>query len=173
VPVVRSLLTASWGAESAPDVFEGLLYRVTPSPRLKIAGRMGNGLALNETGSMSPSEPDQAIYIVANSLGKVDVADLKALSEHSARHIDHVKDLRNMIWSTTQLDGVQAYEIVADGTDARSGKPIKMYQVLASNGSGYFLIQGFVLAERASEMVEEFRRVTATFRRVQQEHLEP
>ena len=42
-----------------------------------------------------------------------------------------------------------------------------MYQVPASNGSGYFLIQGFVLAERATEVVEEFSRVTATFRRVQ------
>lgn len=167
VPVVRSLLTASWGPESASDVFEGLLYRVSPSPRLKIAGRMANALALNETGSMTPSDPDQAIYIVGNSLGKIDVVDLKALSERRARQTDIAKDVRNMVWSTNQLDGLEAYEIVADGTDAKSGKPIKVYQVLASNGSGYFLIQGIVLAERATEMLEEFRRVTATFRRVQ------
>jgi hypothetical protein len=166
-PVVRSLLTASWGTESAPDVFEGLLYRVSPSPRLKIAGRMTNVLMLNESGSMPPSDPDQAFYVVGNSLGKVDVADLKALSEQRARHADTIRDLRNLVWSATQLDGLQAYEIVADATDVKTGTHTKFYQVLASDGAGYFLVQGFVIAERASEMLQEFRRVTATFRRVQ------
>ena len=166
-PLVRSLLTASWGAESAPDVFEGLLYRVSPSRRLKIAGRMANMLLLNESGSMSPSGPEQALYIVGNSLGKVDVADLKMLSERRALQSDHAKDLKNIVWSATQLDGLQAYEFLADATDVKTGTHIKLYQVLASDGAGYFLIQGMVIAERASEMVEEFRRVTATFRRVQ------
>jgi hypothetical protein len=166
VPLVRSLLSASWVADSVPFVFEGLLFQVTPSARLKIAARMTNVLLLNESGIIDPPGTDQAFYLVGNFPDKVDVADLKTHSEQRARQIRHSKDLRNLVWSTTQLDGLQAFELVADATDVKTGKHTTFYQVLASDGEGHFLVQGSVVAERASEMVEEFRRVTATFRRV-------
>src|SRR5687768_14841330 len=45
----ESVLTARWAVAGAPpDHFEGLSFRVSPTPSLKIAGRMSNMLMLTE-----------------------------------------------------------------------------------------------------------------------------
>jgi len=43
---------------------------------------------------------------------------------------------------------------------------MKLYQVIAPEGEGYFIVQGLVIAGRAPAILPEFKRVTATFRRI-------
>ena len=49
----------------------------------------------------------------------------------------------------------------------RSGLPLRFYQVIAPDNGGYFIFQGLVGSNIATEYLPEFRRLTASFSRRQ------
>lgn len=160
----RSLLGAEWTNGARPDPFDGLLFRVDPTPNLKIAGRVSNVLMLTDTGTTSIG-PDGAIYGVANSIGQGEIADLRSFSEQRAKKTTNTAALQNMSGTFVTVDGLNSYELMADGKDEKTGRRIKLYQVIVPDRAGYFIIQGIVALERAPEFVPEFRQITGTFRR--------
>jgi len=163
----RVLMGAELGTRTnAPDVFEGLNFTVTPSRRLKVAGRVGNLLALTETGTMAPTDnPDAALYFVGHSLGPVPVGDLEQFSATRLRQTTRIKGLTNQTGHSMSLGGLAAYQLEADTSDARTGRPVHIYQVIAPDDAGYFIVQGLVSPARAVAMVAEFEQITATFQR--------
>jgi hypothetical protein len=164
--IKASLLGARLGATAiAPDPFEGLGFRVTPTTRLKVAGRVGDLLTLTETGSMAPSRPDAALYFVGHSFANVAINDLRTFSESRLNQTTRTRGITAVKGQRTQLNGLDAYELEADANDARTGRPVRIYQVIAPDQAGYFIVQGFVSPARAAEMVAEFRALTGTFRR--------
>ncbi len=161
----RSLLSVTVTVESAPDPFEGLTFRVTPTRRLRIAGRMSSMLVLSESGTLSPADPDVGFYIVGHSMGAAKMEGLQSFSEARARQTTHTTDIRNITGRSITLDALPAYELQADATDPGSGRVMKMYQVIGVDDDGYVIIQGFVSARRSAEVLPEFKKVTATFQR--------
>jgi hypothetical protein len=147
------------------DPFEGLQFRVTPTGRLKLAGRVGNLLALSETGTLTPGTPDASLYFVGHSVGEVAIGDLRAFSERRLAQTTRTRGITDVAGRRTQLNGLDAYELEANATDAKSGRPLRIYQVIAPDEAGYFIIQGFVSPARAAAVMPEFRAVTATFQR--------
>jgi hypothetical protein len=163
--IKRSVLTARLDGAGTPDTFEGLTFRVTPTRRLRIAGRLANMLMLTESGTLSPGDPDVAIYAVGHSLAAARIDDLRTFAESRARQTAHTTNLRNVTGRSTSLDGLSAYELQADATDAASGRAMKLYQVMAVDDDGYFIIQGLVSGRRWPEVLSEFKQVTSSFRR--------
>ena len=162
----RSLIGARLGlAAAAPDPFEGLGFRITPTARLKMAGRVGNLLTLTETGTVTPGNPDAALYFAGHSLGSVEIGDLRAFSETRLAQTTRTRGITGVTGRATALDGLEAYELEANATDAQTGRPVRLYQVVAPDPGGYYIVQGFVSPARAAEVVPEFKRVTSTFRR--------
>lgn len=47
----------------------------------------------------------------------------------------------------------------------RPGSAVRLYRVIAAQEDGYVIIQGLVGADRETEMIPEFRRLTESFRR--------
>jgi hypothetical protein len=163
---VRTSVLSATRASAAPraaDHFEGLPFRVTPTPALKIAGRISNMLVLTETGSMAPQGSDTAIFIVGTSLAEVGMEDLRAFAETRVRQTDKVSSVRIVEGRDVRLGGRAAYEIVAEATEEGGGKSLTVYQVLLPDGGGYVLMQGLVSASRGAALVPEFRRVANTF----------
>ena len=150
---------------SVADPFEGLQFRVTPTGRLKLAGRVGNLLALTETGTLTPGTPDASLYFVGHSVGGVAIGDLRAFSERRLAQTTRTRGITDVAGRRTQLNGLDAYELEGNATDTKTGRPVRMYQVIAPDEAGYFIIQGFVSPARAAEVMPEFRSVTATFQR--------
>jgi hypothetical protein len=74
--------------------------------------------------------------------------------------------LRNARGRPIRVDGLDAYELLADATHRGSGMPIQFYQVIAPADGTYIIFQGFVETDRAAEFLTEFRHITETFRRV-------
>ena len=162
--IQRALLSTSWGAAS-PNAFEGLPFRVTPTSKLKLARRVSNMLTLTESGTMGSPGSSEALYLVGHSIGRGGVGDLRSFSEARARQTTLTKSVGNFTGRTVQIDGLDAYELEAEAVDARSGAPMRLYQVIVPDETGYFIAQGLSRADRAAELFPEFRAVTASFRR--------
>jgi hypothetical protein len=160
-----SLLTARWGADAPADPFEGLSFRVAPTTALKIAGRVNSMLLLTESGEIGPHGPDAAIFIVGNSLGPIDLSDLKAFAVTRARQTGQLRDLRASQQAAISIDDGPAYELVGEGTDVKTGVLVTLYQVVLADRGGYVLMQGLVASTRAAAAVPEFRKVAQTFHR--------
>jgi hypothetical protein len=165
---VLSTTITSAAAAQARDLFEGLLFRVQPSAKLKIATRVGNTLLLNETGTMEPVKGDGALYVVGNSVADAAIGDLGAFAKARANKTAQIKDLRNIAERRVKLDGLEASEIVADAIDPMSGAPLRFYQVIAPDKGGYFIVQGLVGAQRGKEFLGQFREVTGSFKRARE-----
>lgn len=163
--VQASLLTASWNAEAVDDPLEGLLFRVTPTSRLKLAQRMSNMILLTESGTVERQGPGDPLYIVGNSISSAGIHNLPAFSEARARQTAQMKDVRNFKGQAVKVDGLDGYELLADAKDSRTGTPMSLYQVIVPDVTGYFIVQGLISAGRSDEVLPEFRRITATFRR--------
>jgi hypothetical protein len=162
-PMRTAVLSSSFGA-APKDAFEGLLFRIAPSAKLKLAGRVSNMLLLNESGTTTPVAPEAPLYVIGSSMGEAAIGDLPAFAQARAAKTAKVKDVRNFKGQPIKLDGLDAYELVADATDAKSGKALRLYQVIAPEGNNYFIAQGLVGAQRAAEFVPEFQRVTGSFK---------
>ena len=165
--VRASLLTARWNSATtaAPDPFEGLAFRVTPTRTLKIAGRVNNLLTLTESGSMTQQSVSAAMLFVGTSLAPVKLDDLAGYAEARALKTAQLKGLRISQRASITIDGASGHELVAEGSDVKTGRAVTLYQVMAPEGDGYVLIQGLVASSRAAVMVPEFRQVAQSYRR--------
>lgn len=164
-PLRASLLTATWDFAMQLDPFEGLPYRVTPGPKLKYAMRMHHLLIFNETGSKT-AKPPEAMMIVGLSFQPRAIDDLKAFSEHRIREIHQIKDLADIQGRTIEVAGEAAYEIVARATDGKTNTQVCVYQVIAPDPGGYYIMQGFVPIERAQEWLPAFQAVAHSLVRI-------
>ena len=162
--IKSALLSASWGA-SAPSAFEGLPFRITPTPSLKLAKRVSNMLMLTESGTIGTPGSSEALYLIGHSIGQGDIGDVRTFSEARARQTTLIKSLGNFAGRTIQVDGLDAYQLEADAVDARSRALMRLYQVIVPDETGYFIAQGISPANRAAELFAEFKKVTASFRR--------
>jgi hypothetical protein len=164
-PLKESLLTVKSNVAGAPDHFEGLPFRVSATPTLKIAGRVSNLLLLNESGRMTPQGPDSALLAIGSSVAPVKIDDIRAFSEQRAAQTRQLKGIRITSGSPITIDGHAAYELVGEGTDTATGRLVTLYQVVMPDSGGYVLMQGMVAASRSTAMIPEFRRAASTFRK--------
>ena len=163
--IKRSILSVTWESKTSDDPFEGLLYRIEPTEKLKFAGRVGNMLMFNESGSKGPLHSNEPHYIVGNSVNSTTVDNVRSFSEARATTTASLKDIKQLNGRELTVDGLKGYELLADAKYDKTGAPTRLYQVIAVDEQGYFIIQGIVPTERAEEWVPEFQKLTASFRR--------
>jgi hypothetical protein len=163
-PMRTAVLSTHATAATPPDTFEGLRFRVSPSASLKIAGRMNNMLMLTETGTIGPHGPDAAVFLIGPSVSAVPIDDLKTFAIQRAQQTKQLKNVRIAQQQPTAIAGASAHELVAEGTDAATGRTVTLYQVVVPDEGGYVLMQGLVTSTRGTAMVPEFRRIAKSYR---------
>jgi len=164
--VIRaSVLTASL-TQGPGDPYEGLLFRVEPTPVLKLSDRVSNLLIFTEAGKKGVLGPGEPLYIVGSSIGPGASGDLQAFSKARAQQTEKITDIRIVGGREIEVGGLAAWELLADAKDEKSGIPVRFYQVIVPDGGGgYFIVQGFVATDRAVELLPEFRKLTESFRK--------
>jgi hypothetical protein len=168
--IKQSLLTTSWGRSESSGPFEGLPFRVTPNAKLKLARRVSNMLMFTESGTIGTPGSTEALYIAGHSIGQGQIGDVRRFSETRATQTSLTKGVSNNTGRLVQVSGLDAYELEADAADARSGRAMRLYQVIIPDETGYFILQGLVRADRAGEIFPEFKALTASFRRLSPSH---
>lgn len=152
--------------EGPMDPFEGLSFRVTESPRLKIATRMANMIALNEAGSIANPQPGAAILVVGSSFSEADLADVEAFSRERIQQTATVSGISDVAGQPITIDGITGYELTANALSQRSSMPLRLYQVVLPEGRHYILVQGVVQADQADAFIPEFTAVARSLRRI-------
>ena len=162
-----TLLSASWsGAPRKVNPYEGLMFRVDPTPKLKLAGRVGALLVFSETGSMQPSNAADAMMVVGNSISDVKIDNVETFARVRASKTTRIGPLRNLQGRAVTADRLKGYELVGETNDLKSGQALRMYQLVVADDKNYYLAQGFVSPEHAAVMIPEFRKITGSFRRL-------
>lgn len=162
---MRSAVLSAQLREGQLDPFEGLGFRVTESPRLRVATRVSNALLLNEAGNLSHPRPGDTGFVVGRSIAEVDLADLEAFSRRRLQQTATLSGITNVSGQPVTIDGIHGFELLADALNTGTSIPMRIYQVVLPEGSHYILIQGLVRADQADELVPEFRAVAQSLRR--------
>lgn len=164
-PLRAALLGATWTAGAARDPYEGLPFRLTATDTLKLARRVSNNVAFTESGKLPPASPDEALFVVGVSTSAVAPSNLAAFSAKRARATESLTEFGDLAGTPVKVAGLDAYEIVVPAKDAKTGAAKRLFQVIALDGSGYWVAQGIAPEARADALVEEFRRIVASLRR--------
>lgn len=165
-PLKQSVLSATRDANMKIDPWDGLQYRVAPGAPLKFAKRISNTVMFNESGTLGSNDPGEAIYLVGSSVADPGLADLKTFSEQRAAAMPQLKNLTVTGGRKVKVDGMEAYELLANAADARTDVLIRFYQTIAKEPGGYYIFVGAVRARDGDAMVKAYREATATFKRV-------
>jgi hypothetical protein len=165
LPIKRAILSASWGGTVKAAPYEGLAFHADPTPALKLAGRVGNALVFSESGSMTHGDPSQAILVMGSSVSDVSIPNVERFARDRASRSTQVGPLRNVVGRALTRDGLPGYELVAQANDARTGREVRMYQLVLVDQRTYYLAQGFVSADRARLILDQFRQITGSFQR--------
>jgi hypothetical protein len=159
--------TARWSRSPADaDPLAGLPYRVEP-PGLQLAQRMGAVLAFTRDGRMPVADPADPIWVVGRSHSAVGIDDPSAFARRRLQQTATVKGATVQDEREVSIDGLPGIELIASATDAQTGAPVTVHQVLLvdAQGQAYYLLQGIVGAGQAARDVELFRAAAQTFRR--------
>jgi len=164
-PVRAAVLSTTLAQAASGDPLEGLPFRVDAGKGLKLAGRVSNMLLFNESGGRQGTDPREALYVIGPSVGAPPASDLKAFSEQRARQTVQVRDLRIVSGKKVTVDGLAGYELLADGADRETGAPMRLYQVIATDPGGYYIMQGLSGRDRTDTFVPQFRAMTQSLKR--------
>ena len=163
-PMKQAVLSARW-SQAPADPLEGIGFRVTTGPRLRIATRLGNSVAINETGTLPNAEPGAPLLVIGRSVAEVDLSDLEAFARGRMTQMPGISDHSNVSGGPLTIDGGSAYQLSADAVQIDDSTPLKLYQVVLAEGSHYILTQGFVAADRAADFIPEFESIARSLRR--------
>jgi len=163
-PIRQAVLSARRSAGPL-DPFDGLGFRITEGPRLRIAKRMSNMLMLNEGGTPGNLASGAPMLVVGSSLGEVDLSNVEAFARRRLTQIDSTLRMSNVSGGPVTIDGAPGWELFADAPESQVWEPTRIYQVVLAEGSHYILVQGFVGPERAADFIPEFQAVARSLRR--------
>ncbi|HVH12845.1 MAG TPA: hypothetical protein VM759_07330 [Longimicrobium sp.] len=164
-PMRQAVLTARRGAPPS-DPLAGLGFQLDLG-RLRVAERMGNTLALNESGALPNEDVAEPLVVVGRSVAPADLSDLEAFSRRRVTRLGNLLEFTGISGGGPVTLAIGAgYELYADAVDTESGTAIRVYQVVIPDGDHYFLFQGLIGADRAHEVIPEYQALARTLRRM-------
>jgi hypothetical protein len=164
-PLKRAVLSARLADRAPENPLAGLNFRITEGPRLRIAGRLGNTLLLNESGQIPNPAPASPFLVVGASVSQVDLSDLEAFSRRRITQTVSFSRISNVTGTSVSIDGAPGYELFADAVHTESSTPVKLYQVVVAEGSHYHLVQASAGVEQAADFMPEFQAIARSLRR--------
>jgi hypothetical protein len=150
-------------AREAPVLFR-LDYKGPFEEDLSLLGTT-KGYRLKSARSRAPVDGAQPLFLVAPSLTVGPVANLGILANRLFQSIEQVLDKVIVTEGDLTAGGLNGIEIVGSGSDAKTGEPLLVYQVvLEAPHGGYFRLVGLSRESERQTYLTEFRKMTASFR---------
>lgn len=75
-----------------------------------------------------------------------------------------LKEISNISGRRITINGLNAYELVADAKDEKSDTAVVVYQTIVLGKERYYLMQGLVGASQRDQYLAEFRWIASTLK---------
>ncbi|MCE7940105.1 MAG: hypothetical protein DYG95_00705 [Chlorobi bacterium CHB1] len=160
-----SLLTVTWDSEKSVSPTEGLSFTLSEKGEMKLAKRMANMLIYTKGGIMPTEGEDVPLFIIGQSISKVNVEDPESLAKLSLLQNDSVADIEIEQPVKVLIDSLSGYEIIAKGMSAKSKQPTVIYQMMLFEDQNYYIMLGMVGSEKREAYLQVFREMAGSFRR--------
>jgi len=160
--LVHVLETARWSEASGPAPAVALSFQVKEVPPLRIVRSGNDSIVLSDPeivkGHVTP------LVTVGASQARVDATDLPAFAKSRLDETVSIHEISVEEQGPRALGSLQGYQITAKAKDTESGRPVRVRQILASDGSRYFLVQGIFDADDATRLGPAFEGVATSFK---------
>jgi hypothetical protein len=145
-------------------------FSITPPPSLKLDDQMiaGKMLLFSKEGKAGPdSDPNDPFFIAGQSLGNAVIKDRKQFAADRFLKTAHIKDVEVEATTPVKIDNLPGFESVGKASDAKTGKPLCVYQVILfePDGKQYVIMQGMVGEALRESTLKEFKAMARTFKR--------
>lgn len=157
-------MTVTWDSEKSVSPTEGLSFTLSEKGEMKLAKRMANMLVHTKGGSMPAEGEDVPLFVVGQSILKVNVEDPESLAKLSLLQNDSVTDLEIEKSSKVLIDSLSGYEIIAKGLGKKSKQPTVIYQTMLFENQNYYIMLGMVDSEKREAYLPVFKEMAGAFR---------
>jgi hypothetical protein len=160
--LVRVLESARWsqGSEAAAAP-HALSFQVREAAPLRIVRSAEDSIVLSDPAAVKGHVPP--LVAVGASQAHVDVGDLATFAKTRLDETVSIHEIAVESQGPRALGELQGYQIAARAKDAESGRAVRVQQILASDGTRYYLVQGIFDAEDAPRLAPAFEAVAASF----------
>lgn len=162
--ILESILSVVY--ESNKDVypFDEIEFKVDiENTKLKYANVIANAALYTVDGKVPTESADKTFYSIARSLGEIEIIDKKQYAIDRFKKIASVTDINPEKITDIEINGFSGYEIIAQGTNNKTGSAEQIYFVMLFNHNLYYLLIG-VAEDNFENNIELFNKVTNTFR---------
>ena len=160
----KSLLTTVYDSNKKINPFDTVDFEIsTEGTDIVFAKSVSNSLIFNRDGKIPSEAKDNASLIIAKAFSKVNILYKKLFAMNRIRQLPIEID-KIISTEPIEIDGIKDYEIVADGSDKKTGDKEKAYQVILFSDSLYYLIFGSSQSDFDNN-IELFRKLAKTFKR--------
>ena len=149
--------------ESLDDQIAALPFAIGDRAGLRVVRTMaGSGLYLTEGPHDTVKDASQPIVIVASNLGQAPPpAARAAFARKAIAGVKQIADLKIASETNDATGPVEWARIEGTGTDATTGTPIRVVQVVRFEGLGYVRVIGLA-REPSSDIAERTRRLAGS-----------
>lgn len=147
---------------------EQLDFELGKPKLLKLATVLNQAQIYTADGTMPAKSPSDPLLVAAKSFGRLPIADIADFAEMRLKQTAGTEILATeLVQPNTSDPQLQTCEIIATGKDQKSSVPLVIYQKVFAAPECYYLIVGMVGADRRDEILPEFQRMAAGFKRLQ------
>lgn len=161
----KSLLTAKWEPDKAVDSFADLPFVITSTPALKFSDRLINCLAYTEDGMMPIKSATAPMLVACQSIGRAQIGDREQFAKARIAKTALIENISIESSKAIDINGLDAYEIIATANHSETKEPLVIYQVLLFDRQTYYIIQGRVGSKLRSQYLDDFQTMAMSFQK--------
>ncbi len=164
-PLKAAVLSTTIDDTSAPTDDADTGFARLTSTKLKLTSSIGKALLYTQDGIIPAKSPADPLFIAAPSIAPVPMERQRQFAIQRLFQTEHTQINTVTANREITIDGLDGYEIVADGEDIDSGTPLRIYQVILYDDRSYILMQGIVGATIADQYLPEFKSMARSLTR--------
>lgn len=140
--VKNALLTTVYEADKILTPLDAVDFKIsTEGTDFVFAKSMSNMLIYNRDGKVPSEAADKSALVVAKAFSKITIDDKKQFAINRIKVLP-VQITKIMETNPITINGLQGYEILAEGVDRKTGIPEQCYQVMLFVDQSYYILFG-------------------------------
>ena len=163
----KVLLSVSFADDKPRPINSGLPFSITAAEGLVMVEQMkALGMAaFTMDGKMPVRSPEDPLFIVAPSLGKVSVGEKRSFAVRRLKATASVEDVFINSIADVRINALAGLEIIANAKHQQAKTPLRVFQImLFPDGGGYVLMTGRVGVMHAESYIPKFRATSKTYK---------